>query len=63
MPLPKSKDVGKTYSKLKSEKPNMPKKQKVAIALSNARKNGADIPKKSVKEVMQEQMSRFMPKK
>lgn len=46
MPLPKTKKVGKVIKKLKKEKPSMSKKQKVAIALSVARKAGADIPKK-----------------
>ena len=46
MPLPKTKDPGKVIKKLKKEKPGMPRKQKVAIALSTARKAGADIPKK-----------------
>lgn len=32
---------------LKKEKPSMPQKQKVAIALETARRHGADIPKKS----------------
>ena len=50
MPLPKSKDPGKTIKKLNKEKPSMPRKQKVAIALSQARKAGANIPKKKVKK-------------
>ena len=45
MPLPKTKNVGKIMSKLKSEG-GKPRKQMVAIALSEARKNGADIPEK-----------------
>lgn len=46
MPLPKTKSVGKVMRFLKKEKPNMPQKQKVAIALETARKAGAKIPKK-----------------
>jgi len=49
MPLPKTKDVGKIIKKLKKEKPGMSKKQKVAIALSTARKAGAKIKKKPKK--------------
>ena len=46
MPIPKTQDVGKTIKFLKKEKPGMPQKQKVAIALSVAREAGAKIPKK-----------------
>lgn len=46
MPIPKSKDVGKTIKFLKKENPGMPQKQKVAIALDVARRSGAKIPKK-----------------
>ena len=46
-PIPKSRDVGKTIKFLKREKPGMPHKQKVAIALSTARKAGAKIAKKA----------------
>lgn len=46
MPIPKTKKVGKVISFLKKEKPNMPKKQAIAIALSTARKSGAKIKKK-----------------
>ncbi len=46
MPIPKSKNVGKTIKFLKKEKPGMPQKQKVAIALETARRAGAKIPKK-----------------
>jgi len=49
MPIPKSKDVGKTMRFLKGDKPNMPHKQKVAIALSTAREAGASIAKKAKK--------------
>lgn len=34
MPLPKTKDPGKVISKLNQEKPSMPRKQKIAIALN-----------------------------
>ncbi|HLE17282.1 MAG TPA: hypothetical protein VI728_03250 [Syntrophales bacterium] len=44
MPLPKTRDVGKVMHAMKEE--DMPHKQKVAIALSTARKAGARIPKK-----------------
>ena len=43
MPIPETKDVGKTISFLKTEKPGMPKKQKIAIALDVARRSGAKI--------------------
>ena len=46
MPLPKSKDPGKIIAKLNQEKPGMPRRQKVAIALNQARKAGAKLPKK-----------------
>jgi hypothetical protein len=39
MPLPKTKDVGKVMRFLKAEKPNMPQKQKIAIALSQTGKS------------------------
>lgn len=39
MPLPKTKDVGRLVTFLKKEKPKMKKKQRIAIALSEARKN------------------------
>ena len=47
MPLPKTKDVGEVMKFLhrKGEK-KRPHKQMVAIALSQARKAGASIPKK-----------------
>lgn len=41
MPLPKTKDVGRLIRFLKKENPNMPSKQRTAIALSQARKSGA----------------------
>lgn len=47
MPLSKGKSkktIGKNISKL--EKENYPKKQSIAIALNEARKSGAKIPKK-----------------
>lgn len=50
MPIPQTKDVGKTIRFLKHDKPGMPQKQKVAIALSVARKAGASIPKKKKKK-------------
>jgi hypothetical protein len=43
MPLPKTKNVGKIMDKLKSEG-GRGRDQMVAIALSQARKNGAKIP-------------------
>jgi len=46
MPIPKTRKVGKVIRFLKKEKPSMPKKQKVAIALETARRAGAKIPKK-----------------
>ena len=47
MPIPKTKDVGSTIKFLKREKPGMPSKQKLAIALETARRSGADIPEKN----------------
>ena len=47
MPIPKTRNVGKTIRFLKHEKPGMPQKQRVAIALETAREAGADIPKRS----------------
>ena len=44
MPLPETKSVGKLMRFLKKEKPGMPKKQKIAISLNQARKAGANIP-------------------
>ncbi len=49
MPLPKTKDVGKIYRELNKSKTKRPRKQKVAIALSQARKSGAKIPFKKGK--------------
>lgn len=46
MPIPPSKDVGSTIRFLKKDKPGMPHKQRIAIALETARKAGASIPKK-----------------
>lgn len=43
MPLPKSKKPGVIIKFLKKEKPGMKKKQRIAIALSQARKHGADM--------------------
>jgi len=48
-PLPRSRDPGKTLEVLNQEKPGMPRKRKVAIALNQARKAGAKIPKKGGK--------------
>lgn len=47
MPIPKTKDVGSTIKFLRKEKPGMPSKQKLAIALETARRSGADIPEKN----------------
>ncbi len=44
MPLPKTRDIGKLMKFLKKDRPGMPKKQKIAIALSQARKAGKNIP-------------------
>ena len=53
MPIPKTKNVGKVMKFLKKDKPGMPQKQKVAIALSQARSAGAHIPmKKKVIDAM-----------
>lgn len=50
MPLPKTRDVGKLIGFLKREKPNMPHKQVVAIALERARSAGARIPRRKRKK-------------
>ena len=39
MPLPKTKDVGKVMKVLNKEKPNMSRKQKIAIALNQTGKS------------------------
>ena len=47
MPLPKTRDVGKIMRKMmKEDHHKWPHKQMVAIALSQARKAGAKIPRK-----------------
>ena len=43
MPIPKTKNVGTIIKFLKKEKPTMSKKQKLAIALDNARKTRIGI--------------------
>ena len=43
MPLPNTTNVGTIIDFLKKENPGMPKDQRTAIALSHARKMGADI--------------------
>lgn len=40
MPLPKTKDVGRIIRELKHSKKKRPRRQMVAIALSQARKHG-----------------------
>jgi len=50
MPLPKTSEVGKIMSFLKKEKPGMASDQKTAIALNQARKHGARIPKPDARE-------------
>ena len=47
MPFPKTQDVGKVMHALKKRHPDMKRSQQVAIALSQARKAGAAIPKTS----------------
>jgi hypothetical protein len=46
MPLPKTKDVGKLLTFLKSDKPGWSKGQRLAVALETARRAGAKISKK-----------------
>lgn len=45
-PIPRTKDVGRLIRFLKEEKPDMSKKQRVAVALSVAREAGKKIPQK-----------------
>ena len=40
MPIPNSKDIGEVIKFLKRDKPGMKKDQRIAIALSIAKKNG-----------------------
>ena len=49
MPLIKSKSKKAISKNIKEEKKNHPQKQAVAIALSTARRAGANIPKKGRK--------------
>lgn len=49
MPLPKTKDVSRLMHFLAKDKPEWPEKQRVAVALSQARKSGAKIPSKKKK--------------
>lgn len=49
MPLPRTSDVGAIISELNKSKTKRPRKQKVAIALSQARKFGAKIKKSRFK--------------
>ena len=46
MPLPKTKNIGTIIKELNQSKTKRPMKQKIAIALNQARKSGANIPKK-----------------
>lgn len=50
MPLPKTSDVGKIYSFLKKESKSMPRKQKIAIALNQARRYSKGDVQKAFKE-------------
>lgn len=50
MPLPKTQDVGKIMHKLKGEG-GRSRDQMIAIALTEARKNGADVPLPSKKNI------------
>lgn len=50
MPLPKTADIGKIIRFLRKEKPSMPFKQKLAIALSQARKYAKGKRKKALME-------------
>jgi hypothetical protein len=49
MPLPRTTNVGTIVSFLKKEHPEWSKAQVTAVALEQARKSGADIPKKEKK--------------
>lgn len=50
MPIPNTTDVGELIRFLKKDRPEDSQKQRLAIALSIARKNGADIKKPSEKK-------------
>lgn len=43
MPLPKTKSVAKIMRFLKKEKPSWSREKKIAVALEQARKHGANI--------------------
>ena len=47
MPIPKTRDVGKTIRFLKRDKPGMPAKQRLAIALNTSRRSGSSISDKA----------------
>lgn len=44
MPTPKTTDVGKLIKFFKKDKPNWTAKRRLGAALTEARRNGADIP-------------------
>ena len=58
MPLPKTTDVGKLIGFLKKDKPGMPHKQRIAIAISQARKSGAKIKRPKKKKKGKKKLSR-----
>ena len=58
MPLPKSGDVGAVYSFLKKDKPNMPHKQKIAIALNQSRQHGGNAVSRRLKKLKKGQNAR-----
>lgn len=58
MPLPKTADIGKIMRFLKREKPGMPRKQKIAIALSQARKYAKGKRKKALESAYRKYKAR-----
>jgi len=59
--MPHSKDVGKNMHFLNKEKPGMARKQKIAIALSEARQAGANIPdpEKAKREAIRKRAEKY----
>lgn len=59
MPLPNTKDVSELMSFLAKDKPDWPQKQRVAVALSQARRSGAKIPAKTKKNNLYHTLGKY----